>query len=73
MLLPGAAALLAAAEAAEAVARLRAVARWVRTGRPLTADRGGCCSPTRGRWPDALDVDAFSRDHARTRRRPARD
>ena len=33
VLLPGAAALLAAAESAEAVARLRAVARWVRTGR----------------------------------------
>ena len=35
-----------------------------RPGRsPPTA---GCCSPTPARWPATLDVDAFSRDHART-------
>ena len=66
MLLPGAAALLAAAESAEAVARLRAVARWVRTGRPLTARRAAAARrrPRAGRQRSS--VDAFSRDHART-------
>lgn len=65
VLLPGAAALLAAAEAAPALTRLRAFTRWVRAGRPLTRD---------GRLPivdacaaaDALDLDRFSREHART-------
>jgi hypothetical protein len=65
VLLPGAAVLLAAAESAEAVARLRAVARWVRTGRPLTADHRLLLGDARA-LAGTLGVDAFSRDHART-------
>jgi hypothetical protein len=65
VLLPGAAALLAAAEASEALARLRAVTRWVRTGRPLAADGRLLLADARA-LAVALGVDAFSRDHART-------
>lgn len=64
VLLPGAAALLAAAESAEAVARLRTVARWVRTGRPLTADGRLLLVDARA-LAGTLGVDAFSCDHAR--------
>ena len=59
----GAAALLASASAAEAVARLRTVARWVRTGpdrrRPAPARRRPCA----GRHPGRR---RHFRDHART-------
>jgi len=65
VLLPGAAALLAAADSAEAVMRLRTVARWVRTGRPLTTDGRLLLADARA-LAGALGVDAFSRDHART-------
>ena len=65
VLLPGAAALLAEAEASVAVARLRAVTRWVRTGRPLTA-QGRLLLPDARALAEALDVDAFCRDHARS-------
>lgn len=65
VLLPGAAALLAAADASEALARLRAVTRWVRAGRPLTADGRLLLADARA-LAAALHVDAFSRDHART-------
>ncbi|MDT7579560.1 MAG: hypothetical protein QOK35_824, partial [Pseudonocardiales bacterium] len=65
VLLPGAAALLAAADGSEALARLRAVTRWVRTGRPLTADGRLLLADARA-LAAALGVDAFSRDHART-------
>lgn len=65
VLLPGAAALLAAAGASEALHRLRTVTRWVRTGRPLTADGRLLLADARG-LAAALGVDAFSADHART-------
>ena len=65
VLLPGAAALLAAARASEAVARLRTLTRWVRTGRPLTDDGRLRLADARG-LARALGVDAFSRDRART-------
>jgi hypothetical protein len=65
VLLPGAAALLVSAESAEAVARLRTVARWVRTGRALTVDGRLLLADARS-LAGALGVDAFSRDHART-------
>jgi hypothetical protein len=65
VLLPGAAALLAAAEASEGLARLRTVTRWVRTGRPLTADGRLLLADARA-LAVTLGVDAFSRDHART-------
>jgi hypothetical protein len=65
VLLPGAAALLAAADSAEAVMRLRTVARWVRTGRPLTTDGRLLLVDARA-LATTLGVDAFSRDHART-------
>ncbi len=58
-------ALLAAAESSEALARLRAVTRWVRTGRPLTTDGRLLLADARA-LAVALGVDAFSRDHART-------
>jgi hypothetical protein len=64
-LLPGAAALLAAADTSVALARLRALCRWVRTGRPLTAD-GRLLLPDARALAAALDVDAFSREHARS-------
>jgi hypothetical protein len=63
--LPGAAALLAAADTSVALARLRAVTRWVRTGRPLTTDGHLLLSDART-LAAALGVDAFSREHART-------
>jgi hypothetical protein len=63
--LPGAAALLAAADTSVALIRLRAVTRWLRTGRPLTAD-GRLRLPDARALAVALGVDAFSRDHART-------
>jgi hypothetical protein len=65
VLLPGAAALLAAAESAEAVTRLRTVTRWVRTGRPLTTHGRLLLADARA-LAGTLGVDAFSRDHART-------
>ena len=65
VLLPGAAALLAAADASEALARLRAVTRWVRTGRPLTADGRLLLADARA-LAATLHVDAFSADLART-------
>jgi hypothetical protein len=65
VLLPGAAALLTAAEGSEALARLRTVTRWVRTGRPLTADGRLLLTDARA-LAGTLGVDAFSRDHART-------
>ena len=45
--------------------RLRAVTRWVRTGRPLTA-QGRLLLPDARALAEALDVDAFCRDHARS-------
>ena len=65
VLLPGAAALLAAAEGSEALTRLRTVTRWVRTGRPLTTDGRLLLADARA-LAATLGVDAFSRDHART-------
>jgi hypothetical protein len=65
VLLPGAAALLAAADASEALTRLRAVTRWVRTGRPLTTDGRLLLADARA-LAAALQVDAFSADLART-------
>jgi hypothetical protein len=65
VLLPGAAALLASAEGSEALARLRTVTRWVRTGRPLTTDGRLLLADARA-LAATLGVDAFSRDHART-------
>jgi Arc/MetJ family transcription regulator len=65
VLLPGAATLLAAADASEALGRLRTVTRWVRTGRPLTADGRLLLTEARA-LAVVLGVDAFSRDHART-------
>jgi len=65
VLLPGAAALLTSAESAEAVARLRTVVRWVRTGRPLTTDGRLLLADARA-LAGTLGVDAFSRHHART-------
>ena len=65
VLLPGAAALLSAADASEALVRLRAVTRWVRTGRPLTADGRLLLADARA-LAAALGVDAFSSDLART-------
>jgi hypothetical protein len=63
--LPGAAALLAAADTSVALTRLRALTRWMRTGRPLTTDGHLLLSDARA-LAAALGVDAFSRDHART-------
>jgi hypothetical protein len=65
VLLPSAAALLAAADASEGLARLRAVTRWVRTGRPLTADGRLLLADARA-LAAAVHVDAFSSDLART-------
>jgi hypothetical protein len=63
--MPGAAALLAAADTSVALARLRAVTRWMRTGRPLTADGRLLLTDARA-LAAALGVDDFSRDRART-------
>jgi hypothetical protein len=65
VLLPGAAALVAAAEASEGLNRLRTVTRWVRTGRPLTTDGRLQLADARA-LAVTLGVDNFSRDHART-------
>jgi hypothetical protein len=65
VLLPGAAALLVAAEGSEALARLRDLARWVRAGRPLTAEGRLLLADARA-LAASLSVDAFSREHART-------
>jgi hypothetical protein len=65
VLLPGAATMLVAADSSVALARLRAFTRWVRAGRALTRDGrlllGDACAVA-----DALDLDHFSRDRART-------
>jgi hypothetical protein len=63
--LPGAAALLAAADTSVALTRLRAVTLWMRTGRPLTADGRLLLADARA-LAAALRVDAFSTDLART-------
>lgn len=65
VLLPGAAAMLAAADSSPALARLRAFTRWVRAGRSLTREGKLLLSDARA-VADALDLDHFSRDHART-------
>ncbi len=65
VLLPGAAAMLAAADSSVALARLRAFTRWVRAGRALTRDGRLHLGDARA-VADALDLDHFSRDRART-------
>jgi hypothetical protein len=65
VLLPGAAAMLAAADSSPALARLRAFTRWVRAGRALTRDGRLLLGDARA-VADALDLDHFSRDRART-------
>jgi hypothetical protein len=65
VLLPGAAAMLAAADSSVALARLRAFTRWVRAGRALTRDGRLLLGDARA-VADALDLDHFSRDRART-------
>ena len=72
VLLPGAAALLASAESAEAVARLRTVARWVRTGRRADRRRPAPARrrPFAGRRPRRRRLLPRPRPH---RGRPARD
>ncbi|WP_219413423.1 hypothetical protein [Pseudonocardia nigra] len=62
---PHAAQLLAAADSSIALARLRAFTRWVRAGRTVTRDGRLLLSDARA-VADALDLDHFSRDHART-------
>jgi hypothetical protein len=61
---PNAAQLLAAADSSVALARLRAFTRWVRAGRAVTRDGRLLLSDARS-VADALDLDHFSRDHAR--------
>jgi hypothetical protein len=65
VLLPGAAEMLAAADSSVALARLRGFTRWVRAGRALTRERRLLLSDARAA-ADALDLDHFSRDRART-------
>jgi hypothetical protein len=65
VLLPGAAQMLAAADSSVALARLRAFTRWVRAGRPVTREGRLLLSDARA-VADALDLDHFSRDRART-------
>ena len=65
VLLPGAATMLAAADSSVALARLRAFTRWVRAGRALTRDGRLLLGDARA-VADALDLDHFSRDRART-------
>jgi len=65
VLLPGAATMLAAADSSVALARLRAFTRWVRAGRAVTRDGRLLLVDARA-VADALDLDHFSRDRART-------
>jgi hypothetical protein len=64
VLLPGAAALLTAADSSVALARLRGFTRWVRAGRPLTRDGRLQLAEARA-VAEALDLDHFARDRAR--------
>jgi hypothetical protein len=64
VLLPGAAAQLAAADSSGALARLRAFTRWVRAGRSLTRDGRLQLADARA-VAEALDLDHFARDRAR--------
>jgi len=65
VLLPGAAQMLAAADSSVALARLRAFTRWVRAGRAVTREGRLLLVDARS-VADALDLDHFSRDRART-------
>jgi hypothetical protein len=65
VLLPSGAQMLAAADSSVALARLRAFTRWVRAGRALTREGRLLLSDARA-VADALDLDHFSRDRART-------
>ncbi|MGH3613667.1 MAG: hypothetical protein ACRDRK_13970 [Pseudonocardia sp.] len=64
-LLPGAAQLLAAADSSVALVRLRAFTRWVRSGRRLTREGRLSLTDAKG-VAESFDLDAFSRDYART-------
>jgi hypothetical protein len=64
VLLPGAAALLSAADASPALARLRAFTRWVRAGRTLRDGR--LLLGDAHLVAETLDLDHFSRGRART-------
>ena len=64
VLLPGAAAMLAAADSSIALARLRGFTRWVRAGRALTRDGRLQLGDARA-VAEALDLDHFARDRAR--------
>lgn len=64
VVLPSAAALLAAADASPALARLRAFTRWVRAGRPLR--NGRLLLEDARAVAELLDVDHFSRTRARS-------
>lgn len=65
VLLPGAAAMLAAADSSIALSRLRAFTRWVRAGRSLTRDGRLQLGDARA-VAEALDLDHFSRERARS-------
>ncbi len=65
VLLPGAAAMLAAADSSVALVRLRAFTRWVRAGRSLTRDGRMLLRDARA-VAEALDLDHFSRERARS-------
>ncbi|HEY0813263.1 MAG TPA: hypothetical protein VGE11_08260 [Pseudonocardia sp.] len=65
VLLPGAAAMLAAADSSVGLARLRAFTRWVRAGRSLTRDGRLMLEDARA-VAEALDLDHFSRARARS-------
>jgi hypothetical protein len=65
VLLPGAARMLAAADSSVALARLRAFTRWVRAGRAVTREGRLLLGDARS-VAEALDLDHFSRDRART-------
>ncbi len=64
VLLPGAAAMLAAADSSVALARLRGFTRWVRAGRSLTRDGRLRLGDARA-VAEALDLDHFARNRAR--------
>jgi hypothetical protein len=64
VLLPGAAAMLAAADSSIALARLRGFTRWVRAGRTLTREGRLQLGDARA-VAEALDLDHFARDRAR--------